>query len=196
MNTVNTQNSIDFEGVAKAVAQYCSAASTQLGVDCFIHAYFAQSLLKRLGVESELVVGEAAWRVGPDYNDVLSHLFSGFGHGPMVGFHCWLLVDGKIFDPTTYLIPMKVKQLDEMDGMTTTVDFAPEHLLTESSEVLTNWEEFLGVLKAGTTYYLRLPEVENVIKEAYTADKDDEEMVWHIYQNKPSHVVGPNQKAA
>lgn len=196
LNKNNTDVSIDFERVAKAVAQLCAASSANLGVDCYLHAHFAQVILKRLGVESELCIGEAAWRVGPGYNDVLSHLFSGFGHGPQVGFHCWLLVDGKIFDPTTYQIPMKIDELDAMDGLKTNVQFAPNFILDDAIAMVADWNKFLGILKAGTSYYKRLEDVEAKIKAGFTPDKEDEETAWMVYNMDASLVVGPNHQAA
>lgn len=64
---------IDLARVAAAVQRVCAAASGNLGVDCYDQALLAQSVLQRLGVHAEIVIGYAAWRVGPGGGDVISH---------------------------------------------------------------------------------------------------------------------------
>ena len=49
--------------LASAMRWLATAASENLGSDCYIHATIAQALLVHLGVETKIVVGYASWRV-------------------------------------------------------------------------------------------------------------------------------------
>ena len=113
----------DLRRISSALRRLATAASGNLGSDCYIHAAIAQEILNRLGVSSKLVAGYAAWRVGNGDGDVILH-------APMpnmpsqpgsVAYHMWLEVGKHLIDFTTYQLRHKAIQRDKLDGGTTTV---------------------------------------------------------------------------
>lgn len=125
------------ELVAADVRRRVSALSSYHGGDCLLHAKVGQKLLREEGVETRLVVGEAAWRVGEGNGDVIAHsrkcnTFAAFGNEI---FHTWLEHDGYVIDFTTYTLPVKARLMDATDGMRTNVVWCPEYLYVPKSSV-------------------------------------------------------------
>ena len=57
-------DSIDLSRVSSAIRRLATAASGNLGSDCYVHAVIAQSILARLNIKSSIVVGYSAFRIG------------------------------------------------------------------------------------------------------------------------------------
>ena len=120
---------------AAAVRQVVQAITDFHGADCLLYASIGAHLLRSLGVEAQAVAGSAAWRIGPGDGDVISHAreIQGprYGHADAVRagmFHAWIAGPGLLADFTTFLLPLKATLLDEADGGTTAIDWAPEYL--------------------------------------------------------------------
>jgi hypothetical protein len=64
---------VDIPRLAAAIRKLATAASGDIGADCYAHAVIAQAILAKLGVEAHLAVGYAAWRVGEGDGDVILH---------------------------------------------------------------------------------------------------------------------------
>jgi len=114
---------VDFPRLAEALRKLATAASGNLGADCYIHTAIAQAILLRLGVNAKVVVGYAAWRVGPGDADVILHapvpgMVAQFGG---LAYHAWLEIGYNIVDFTTYSLREKARQLDKLDGGHTAV---------------------------------------------------------------------------
>ena len=125
------------ELVAADVRRRVSLLSSYHGGDCLLHAKVGQQFLREEGVETRLVVGEAAWRIGNGDGDVIAHsrkcnTFAAFGSGM---FHAWLEHDDHIIDFTTYTLPVKARLMDDVDGMKTKVLWCPEYLYVPKTSV-------------------------------------------------------------
>lgn len=183
----------DIPRLAGAIRKLATAASGHFGADCYIHASLAQQLLKRLDVESRLVVGHAAFRVGGGSGDVISHLPAA-GMVPQPGgvpYHAWLEIGTMLLDVTVYSLREKARQLDLLDGGTTTVDWCPDYLFAPRSSI----SSFAQVrdLGAGLYYYAEDKAVtETVLRAASEPDPDDIETAWLLYQYADMLVMGPN----
>ncbi len=90
------------KAVSSALRRLATAASGNLGSDCFIHAAIAKEMLNRLGVTAKLVAGYAAWRVGSSNGDVILHApLPNMPPQPgSVAYHMWLEVDNYLIPPT------------------------------------------------------------------------------------------------
>lgn len=186
---------VDMRRVASAVSKLCRASSDQLGSDCLTQAGLAQYVLKQLGIESTLEIGYAAWRVGPGDGDVITHL-------PLpnvaqisprhVPYHAWLRVGSKIFDVTTSDLQYKARQLDALDGGSTTVQWAPPFLFVDPSEV--SALEKVTQDTPGLFFY----RPDSTLRRLILSEKDqivddrDAKLAWIIYQNPETAVLGPN----
>ena len=180
--------------ISSALRRLATAASGNFGSDCYVHAAIAQALLARLGVESRLVGGFAAWRVGNGNSDVIMH-------APMpnmppqpnaVAYHVWLEVGGNILDFTTYQLRAKAAYLDALDGGSTNVTWNPDFLFVRKSAV--SPIQRVIRLHAGLYSYTRKPDIEvRIIAAASPLDANDVETAWLLYQNQELTVFGPNQ---
>ena len=177
--------------ISSAIRRLATAASGNFGSDCYMHSALAQNLLTRLGFDSTLVVGYAAWRVGAGDSDVIMHApLPHMPPQPGVAFHVWLELDSRLLDFTTYQLPQKAAQLDALDGGTTKVQWKPLYLSAPKSSVslLRNVVQ----LRAGLYYYAREAELEaRVISAAEAIDEDDAATAWLLYQNQGLQVFGP-----
>lgn len=179
--------------LANAIRKLATAASGNFGSDCFIHASIAKEILSRLGIESSLKVGHAAWRVGNGDSDIIMHIpTSDMTPQPGgIAYHAWLEVDGHILDLTTYQLESKGAQLDRLDGGKTTVSWCPEYIYSRKG--YSSALRCVVQLSAGLYYYREKPELaETVIAAASQPDPDDVELAWLLYQNPEMIVVGPN----
>ena len=186
-------NGVDVPRLAGAIRKLAQAASGHLGSDCYIHSAIAKEILGRLGVEAVICVGEAGFRVGEGDSDVILHKLVP-GMPPQVGgvaYHVWLRIGEVIFDPTLYQLPAKCKNLDELDGGHTNVQWAPDYLLAHISTVSTLKD--VTQLHAGCYYYAEEPNIAvMVFANAPELDDADVEIAWTLYQNANIKVFGPN----
>lgn len=179
--------------VSSALRRLATAASGNLGSDCYIHAAIAQKILYRLGVESKLVVGYAAWRVGGGDSDVILHaplpdMPVQDGAAP---YHVWLEVGNKILDFTTYQLKAKAAHMDMLDGGKTDVAWCPDYLFVPKSSV--SPIQKVIQLRAGLYCYARNTALEaKIIFAATPADEADVSTAWLLYQNPEMNVFGPN----
>ena len=184
---------VDIPRLAAAIRKYAMAASEKLGGDCYIHAALAQAILDRLGVESAIKVGHAAFRVGEGGSDVILHAPAP-GMVPQPGglaFHVWLQVGYYLLDITAYQLRQKAAHLDDLDGGKTTVTWCPDYLFVPRKSVSSLKD--VTQLHAGLYYYHEEPAVaDKVISTASELDSDDVEVAWTLYQNEGIQVVGPN----
>lgn len=178
-----------------AVAKLATAASPTHGFDCVVHAELGRRLLQELGLEAQLMVGNAAWRVGPTPDDTVGHMYQVKGHvppgsGPAFPFHAWLRVGDILVDFTTYQLRTKAASLDALDGGKTVVDWCPEMLVVPLSEVAT----FEQALKspAGAFHYEHIPQMQTVITRGMQLDEEDVQMALLILRNPQAQVLGPN----
>lgn len=188
----------ELERVASAVRRLCTAASGKFGADCILHARLAQALLARRAISSSVIAGFAAWRVGDGDGDVIVH-------APVAGmpppkserelpFHAWVEVNGLICDATTYQLPRKATELDQLDGGSTTVSWAPLQLVAPTSFVSSLRSVSVG--NAGAYYYERVAAVEKrIFADFHPLDEQDVGAAWLLYQHPDMHALGPNSLA-
>lgn len=184
------------EPIAAAIRKLANAASGDYGKDCFLHALLAQKALKELsGIQTKIVVGFAAWRVGNGDSDVISH-------APMPGmvyqgedalpYHAWLVAGDYLLDFSTYQLHEKAAQLDALDGGKTRVDWCPDYLIVKHNK--SSSLSLVQQHRAGLFYYEQKIMLERkVMEKAQPLDEED----WHnfmtIYHNPDIVVIGPNQ---
>ena len=190
---------VDMARVARAVNRLCQAASVEQGADCILQADLARHLLLRLGVESQVVGGAAAWRLGEGDGDVISHVpapgtnVSLAGLTKQIAFHAWLRVGTNLFDVTTADLRLKAQQLDEQDGGHTTVDWAPDFLFVPYAQVSSYREVAQG--HAGLFFYQEDAAMTRVVRERIESVPQDDDalaMLWVAYQNPDAMIMGPN----
>ena len=171
-----------------------TAASAQPGSDALQHADLARHLLSLEGLDADVVIGFAAWRVGPGDGDVVIH---GGGHDPSVtivrqrdnelAYHAWVETGGHVFDVTTYQLAAKAADLDRLDGRTTTVSWCPDFVLLPKAEIAS----FVRVRQetAGLMYYERDAYLQAVVRNrAIEFDPQDIAAVELVYRNPDIEV--------
>ncbi len=182
--------------VSAAISKLATANSSCFGADCYLHAALAVHLLQDLNVFSRIAVGAAAWRVGDGDGDVISHLPGTKSVVPQgkigIAYHAWLAIGSDwILDLTTYQLPSKAKSLDEIDGGTTDVRWAPAHLLLHSSEV----RPFKDVaqLHHGLAFYQEIKGADVFMAGHFQLDPADLTCARMIMLNPTVNVVGQRQ---
>jgi hypothetical protein len=183
----------DLPRISSALRRLATAASGNLGSDCYIHAAIAQEILNRLGVSSKLVAGYAAWRVGSGDGDVILHaqLPHMLPQPGSVAYHMWLEVGNHLIDFTTYQLRHKALQMDRLDGGSTTVKWCPDYLAVPKKSVSTL--RAVIQLRAGMYFYKQDMAIENlIISAARPLDDDDMNAAWLLYLNQELCVFGPN----
>lgn len=173
-----------------------TAASAQPGSDALQHVDLARHLLSLEGLDSDVVIGFAAWRVGPGDGDVVIH---GGGHDPSVtvvrqrenelGHHAWLETGGHVFDVTTYQLAVKAADLDRLDGRSTTVSWCPDYVLVPKAAIA----PFVRVRQesAGLVYYERDAYLQSVVrKRAGALSAEDLTALEFVYRNPGIEVRG------
>lgn len=174
---------VDIKAIAWALERLASAASDKFGSDCYLHAALGQRMLADMGVPTEIVGGYAGWRVGPGDGDVITHLPV---KGPLPPgahpYHAWLRCGRYLIDFTTYQLPIKAASLDQMDGGTTQVDWAPKYLLVLAESCHTFHE--VQQERAGMYFYTRDIPTESLIKRnAHPVDEQDVQNLKLLFQN-------------
>ncbi|KWU26426.1 hypothetical protein [Burkholderia cenocepacia] len=189
--------------VGHALRRLATAASGNLGSDCFAHAVLGQALLADLGFNADIEVGEAAWRIGPGDGDVISHTFRENSFTPAqmspeqraIAFHAWLVVDETVVDFTTYQLASKAQMLDEADGRNTTVEWCPEILVLPKQRVAT-YRQTAQSLKSGVAYYGAQEDLRSVVTQHYSLDAHDLNAARILLANPEARAFGPNNTGA
>lgn len=194
-SAVKLQN-IDLTRISSALRRLALAASSNLGSDCYIHAAIAQQIILRLGAETTLSVGYAAWRVGDGNGDVILHApLPNMPSQEGVPYHAWLETDTHVIDFTTYQLKAKAASMDALDGGTTTVTWCPDFLFV-TKKSMSSFERVVK-LRAGLYRYVRVHTLEVQIKAAASPlDEHDVNSAWMLYQNPELQVFGPNSMPA
>ncbi|WP_425952937.1 hypothetical protein [Ralstonia pseudosolanacearum] len=185
--------------ISSAIRKLSEAASAHLGRDCYLHASMCREILALKGVESRLVAGFAAWRVGEGNSDVIVHGPTGniVPQGGALPYHAWLEIGPAesrhriILDFTTYQLREKAAQLDLLDGGHTTVSWCPNYLVATAAQL----SSLSQVTKdhAGLFCYQRNEELERGIRDtAGGIDEADLRALILIYENPDVMVFGPN----
>lgn len=172
-------------------------ASLNFGADCLLHAALAQRILAEHDMIARLVVGEAAWRVGPGDDDVIVHSPFVGGQAPTnaglaVPFHAWLELGSTVLDFSTHSLRHKAAQLDAQDGGKTTVAWCPTHLVIAKSETKTLQEVAQAPLE-GVALYRELPRLHELMLQRgklVDVDEDDVNMFRFIFKNTSMVVIG------
>jgi hypothetical protein len=161
---------VDLEKLAQAVRQVLRAVTDAHTSDCLLYAHVGVAVLEGLGIEgAKAVAGSAVWRLGPGDGDVMAHAFE--LHHPMYAvklsnpalpFHAWIELPGHILDFTTWTLRDKARMLDQLDGGTTTVEWAPDVLLAPNEEVM-SVDEARMAEAAGAFAYVRHTEIEEIV---------------------------------
>jgi len=185
------------EKVSSALVRLATAASSNLGADCYLHAALGQKLLQELGFESQIKVGFAAWRVGVGDSDVISHTYKTQSYSPPgkqgigVPFHAWLECDGLIVDFTTYQFIQKARDLDALDGGTTHVDWRPVFLVVPKTHLHTFHD--VAQKSPKMAHYEENQDMFEKISAGFELDPFDLETALHLMGNESIQVFGPNQ---
>jgi hypothetical protein len=142
------------------------------------------------------VIGIAAWRCGPGNSDIILHVpLQGVPQsGAGIAFHCWLEhgnpADSTILDFSLDL-RRKTAELDAIDGVTTSLTWAPDYLLTSTSKVSTL--ETVIQTEAGKFFYERVEGLEEMILSMLGPIDPYALLALDLaYQNPEAHIVGPN----
>lgn len=130
---------------------------------CLLIASLTCKFLHRKGFErARIVIGECAWRVdGKSAGAVVSHykssstLYFERNSNPVeaLAFHAWVELTPVLWlDLTTYQLPNKMKMMDDLDGSTTPVSWAPDYLVFGPSDLL-SYEKVRDSFKSGVFWY-------------------------------------------
>ncbi len=178
--------------LARSIQKLAQASSPAVGRDCVLHAYLCQGIIRRLGVQTQLVIGDAAWRVGPGDGDVIVHSQQ---HGTQLdsvgaGYHAWLQAGNWLLDFTTYQFASKGQRMTAMDGIPMRVDWNPSYLFRPLKQI----SPFATVVQknAGLFYYQQNQAMQDHILAGFVPDDSDIEMLWLIYNNPDVNIFGPN----
>jgi hypothetical protein len=139
LNNLAAFEQVDLNAMSQAIQKLMSATSAAHGQDCVAIAYIAQAAFKELGVNIDVEVGHAAWRVGKAVHSVSAHhpdaMSADVGNFPG---HAWNRIGRNILDFTTYQIPMKLREMDVIDGYITPIEWSvPDYLLVDQSTCTT-----------------------------------------------------------
>lgn len=179
--------------VSQALIKLAKAASDNYGGDCSLHAGIGQALLQHLGFETNIVCGEAAWRVGNGDGDVIVHarmpnmVYQGELAFP---YHVWLEYGDYIIDFSTYQLAEKAARLDELDGGNTEVEWCPDYIFTKRENASNLRSTSIG--DAGLFHYRKDAVIHSKIMAGWnTLDQEDLEAAILIMNNPDAEVKGP-----
>lgn len=185
--------------VSNAICKMMTATSVEFGADCHLHAALGKVLLlEEFGIETELKVGHAAWRVGSGDGDVISHVpVNGnevFSKEKRAGYyHAWLETPAagvrNIIDLTTYQFQLKARALDSQDGGITHVAWKPEYLILPVSRVRSYSE--VANFGVGLCYYEAIPGLAEAVGNSVTVDMSTIAVARTILHMKDVPVLGP-----
>lgn len=189
-----------FKRLACALQKLTTSASPHVGADCMLQAMLAQRILQDCGIDTRVVVGEAAWRVGPGDGDVITHSPQIGGFAPAnakaLAYHAWLEMESTIIDFTTHSLKFKAKALDAMDGGTTNVVWCPPYLVIQREETA-SLKAVGQAPKEGISCYHELPGLyEFMVAKGLKQDVDESDvlLLQLIFQNSEMEVIGPNDR--
>lgn len=189
-------SSMPLDQIADAVRKLCTSASASFGRDCVMHAYLAQALMERLGAKAEIVIGEAAWRVGEGDSDVIAHTEKSQVLGPVsaeaLPYHAWLSFAEHYLDFTTYQFADKAAEMDRLDGGKTTVLWRPPYLCVPRRSIFSYKE--VAQLHAGMFYYEQSEKLCEKVMQDFTPSPEDAHAAWIIFNNPGITVIGPDGK--
>ena len=183
----------DLPRISSALRRLATAASGNLGSDCYIHAAIAQEMLTRLGMTAKIIAGYAAWRVGNGDGDVILHapLPNMPSQPGSVAYHMWIEVGNHLIDFTTYQLRHKAIQMDKLDGGSTTVKWCPDYLSVPKKSV--SPLHAVIQLRPGMYFYKQDTAIEKlIVSTARPLDSDDVNNAWLLYHNQELRVFGPN----
>ena len=161
-------------------------------------ATLAQRILKDEGIDTQLVIGEAAWRVGPGDGDVIAHSPRVGGIAPegvmAFAYHAWLQIGDTIIDFTTHSLRSKAASLDAIDGGSTVVLWCPDFLVIEVGNTL-SLHEVNQAPREGVACYQELPGLYDAMVSAglrEEVDEGDVAVMKVILANPGIVVLGPS----
>lgn len=199
------RSKVDIDRLSNAVQKVFVAGSSHLGADCFVHAHMASQLINELGVKARIVVGGAAWRVGPAVHEVISHTPLVLNQLPQDGnvpYHAWVEINEGgselILDLTTYSLPTKARALDAMDGCQTSIHWAPPYVLCSKAST-SSFSSVEDSTRPGLFYYSEDPITgPKMVEEVLRHDVDAEYYfaLKQIYANPAITLIGPESVRA
>jgi hypothetical protein len=182
-------DAVDFARVAAAVRALVAEGSATAARDALRHAQLARHLLQRAGLESDVMIGFAAWRVGPGVGDIVAH---GGSHDPRAEssrrdelvpqHHAWLETGGHVYDATTYQLARKAADLGRVNGAAVTAVWCPDFVLTPRASLAS----FARVRQpvVGLMYYERDAYLQSVVlQQSIAPDPQDLARLEHIYRD-------------
>jgi len=189
-----------FKRLAYALRKLTNSASQNIGADCLMQALLAQQILKEEGLDTKVVLGEAAWRIGPDDGDVITHSPTTGGFAPVgikaMAYHAWLEWGTSIIDFTTHSLRVKAAQLDALDGGKTNVHWCPSYLFIPKRHAR-SLGEVTQALDAGVACYREIPGLHMaMLVNGHIRPVDQEDLcaLRLLYQNPRMVVIGPNDQ--
>ncbi|WP_432263377.1 hypothetical protein [Cupriavidus sp. TMH.W2] len=192
---------VEIARVSGAIRKLSEAASAHLGRDCHLHAALCREILSMHGVETRLVIGFAAWRVGDGHGDVILHapIANMIPQGQAVPFHAWLEIGPAesrhriILDFTTYQLRQKAAEMDQLDGGRTTVEWCPDYLAAQATQISSLKQ--VTMKNKGLFFYQHNSEVERrILRDARSLDQEDLDALLILYRNPHVQVFGPNDQ--
>lgn len=187
--------------VANGLKKLTTSTSSHIGTDCWEHATLAHKVLSEMGIETQIVAGAAAWRIGPGFSDVISHLLDGGLHEfkgmRALAYHAWLKYQDDVLDFSTHALALKAKQLDALDGGKTTVEWCPDYLQLPAAQVKT-LQEVAESDSPGLAYYEEVPNLYTYLKDqGYVNEMDTVDLaaLRMLIANPDMKVFGPNDAA-
>lgn len=178
------------ELLEKALSRVIGATTSAHGADCLLYAGVGAKLLQALGYPARMVIGSAAWRVGPGSGDVIAHaleitspdtpIYAPHVLESMVDssagmFHAWIEVGDAAVDFTTASLADKAKQLDLADGGRTQVDWSPRVLWANRQEMVP-FPRVVNAYEAGAFCYRRHERLECAIMKRHVNGKLDRDI--------------------
>lgn len=179
--TLPPLSDFDLSLLGRAIGQVVGAITNYHGADCLMYAGVGAKALQALDQPAQMVIGSAAWRVGPGPGDVISHALEMLpqtstlakpGLGVAAGmFHAWIEIGDSIVDFTTCALPEKARKLDELDGGRTQVDWSPAVLRADKRKG-GNFNDVANGYDAGAFAYRRRADIERTLMEQHVRDFD------------------------
>lgn len=184
------------ERLAVALRKMTVSVSANLGTDCAEHAYLGQAILSENGIDCRVVIGVAAWRVGPNSGDVMVHCpqKGAMAQPGRFAYHAWIETEAEILDFSTHTMLTKMAQLDALDGGSSSVVWCPPYLRMLKSDVKT-LQEVAQAPSEGVAFYQEVPGLVELMKSLGFRDEVDATdlaILRHIFTNDNVHVIGPN----
>ena len=189
--------------LSEALRKLTVSTSAHLGADCMLHANLAQRFLSDHGIATRVVVGEAAWRVGPGDGDVIVHCPAIHGYAvanvAALAYHAWLDDGDNVIDFTTHTLVHKAQQLDAFDGGKTCVAWCPPFLVVPRAQLQT-LNEVTMAANQGVCCYRELDGLAAAISSHLPRQSQvDEEaltILRLLFANPTIVLRGPNDHAA